>query len=119
MKKKIEVIKKKIEIKEISIKIGDKTITLSPDEARTLKDELSKVFGDSRYYYPVYITQPVQVIPAPYYPSYPQIWCGGLGSCIGQATGINPNSYSSSGNQALAQAQNVGYNQALLGTQST
>lgn len=52
--------KKGVEIKRIVIRLGDKEVSLTPSEARELKDILKEMFGDqvvtpnTYHVYPVY-----------------------------------------------------------------
>lgn len=61
---------KDISIEKIVIKIGEKTIELTPDEVRTLKFQLDGLIGVKEYipydpYYP-----PIIPYVEPYYPPY-------------------------------------------------
>lgn len=83
--------KDKIEVRKIDIKIGDKTISLKPEQAKELKKILNEMFEEKvvhehhheyhRYWWnwPAY-TQP--------YTPYPQwtITCGGSGLANGTST---------------------------------
>ena len=63
---------REVSIKEVVIKIGDKKIALSLDEARELKDVLDRTLsgGEKTIFVP---TAPV-IIERPWYPNYPH-WC--------------------------------------------
>jgi hypothetical protein len=79
-----------IEIKSLKLKIGDKEIELSAEEAKALRDELDKILGPQNplaaqvpfiptpIYIQPYIPPPVWT-PAPTYPQWPDemiIACG-------------------------------------------
>ena len=72
---------KNISIENITIKIGKKTIELTPDEAKELKYQLDGFIGVKEYvpYYPLTIPYIIPscpyVAPAePYYPPYEVTW---------------------------------------------
>ena len=71
--------KTKVEVTKVTVKIGKKELTLSLDEAKQLRDELSKALGDVRYYpsWPTVIyQQPPQVYSPTIYPLKYEAWCG-------------------------------------------
>lgn len=59
---------KAVKIDRIVIRIGDKEIPLSLDEAKELKDILNRTFGAEKT---VYTPAPLVVIERPYYPTFP------------------------------------------------
>ena len=67
--------KKEISIEKIVIKIGKKTLELTPDEVKELKLQIDEFIGVKEYvpYYPTIILP--YVAPAePYYPQYEITW---------------------------------------------
>ena len=60
---------KKVSIEKITIKIGNQTLELTPDEAKELKFQLDGFIGIKEYipYYPITIPY---VEPQPYYPTW-------------------------------------------------
>lgn len=70
---------KVIKVEKIVLNIKGKTIELSVDEAKQLRNELELTLGGNPN--TVYIPwwqpyQPIHVIPIPTYPSQPPIWYG-------------------------------------------
>jgi hypothetical protein len=78
-----------IEIKSIKIKIGDKELELSKEEAEELRTTLDVILGKreaivltEKYYpypypipYPWYVAPPAIPYCPPMYPELPVIWC--------------------------------------------
>ena len=67
-----------VQISKIDIKIGDKTLSLSLEEAKELKDRLSEFFPDNitiQPYWPVYIPYSYTETPDPF-PSKWEFTCG-------------------------------------------
>ena len=66
-----------MELKKLTFKTGDREIELTEQEARELRNELNKLFGQPVYMpYPVYPTYPSPSVPEyPFGPSYPITTC--------------------------------------------
>jgi hypothetical protein len=71
-----------IQIKEIVIKIGDKDIELTPDEARELKTILDELFDKKGMVIPTFVPIPYPVYPI--VPTYP--WSQGTWVVTGTGT---------------------------------
>jgi len=57
-----------VSIKNIAIKIGNKEVTLSLDEAKELQDILNRTFGQKET---VFVPSAPVIIERPWYPNYP------------------------------------------------
>lgn len=83
--------KKTVEVKRIVIRIGDKEVSLLPDEARELKDILKAMFGDQAQI--ITVPTPYPVYPwydyTPPYQKWEITWC---------VTGVNSNTVYCSSN---------------------
>ncbi len=77
-------IKENITVSKIDIKIGAKTISLSLDELKELREVLNNLFPESVRFVPTY---PV-TIPYFFYPSEPYKWGGWETICQGDSNEI-------------------------------
>lgn len=57
-----------VSIKKVVVKIGDKEISLSLDEAKELQDILNRTFGTEKT---VFVPSAPVIIERPWYPTYP------------------------------------------------
>lgn len=60
-----------VEIEKIKIRIGDKTISLSVEEAQALRDQLNHLLGENRA---TWIPSLPIIIEPPYYPDAGRVW---------------------------------------------
>lgn len=58
----------KVSFKNVIVKIGDKEISLSLDEAKELQDILNRTFGTEKT---VFVPSAPVIIERPWYPTYP------------------------------------------------
>lgn len=69
--------KSEMKIEKISIKMGDKTVELTLEQAKELKDILNDTFPEpvvnqpATFPYPIYIERPY-----PYWKQWDTVWCG-------------------------------------------
>jgi hypothetical protein len=61
-------------VKEINFKIGDKEISLTPEEAKKLKDVLNSMFEKEVIIQKEYVPVPSDPLPNPYTPTAPLPW---------------------------------------------
>lgn len=59
---------REVSIKKVVVKIGDKEISLSLDEAKELQDILNRTFGTEKT---VFVPSAPVIIERPWYPTYP------------------------------------------------